>query len=89
MKKEAKLIMNDKTINLTNFENFMYLDYIENDVQINTNSTEVNGVDGVLAGASTFAPFELELRFIFSGVDIHGTLICLVRNTQYYQALLK
>ncbi|MDW3963685.1 phage tail family protein [Staphylococcus saprophyticus] len=71
MKKEAKLIMNDKTINLTDFENFMYLDYIENDVQINTNSTEINGIDGVLAGASTFAPFELELRFIFSGVDIH------------------
>lgn len=71
MKKEAKLIMNGKTINLTDFENFMYLDYIENDVQINTNSTEVNGVDGVLAGASIFAPFELELRFIFSGVDIH------------------
>lgn len=71
MKKEAKLIMNGKTINLTDFENFMYLDYIENDVQINTNSTEVNGVDGVLTGASTFAPFELELRFMFSGVDIH------------------
>ena len=26
---------------------------------------------GVLTGASTFAPFELELRFMFSGVDIH------------------
>lgn len=71
MKKEVKLITNDKTINLTDFENFMYLDYVENDVQINTNTTEINGVDGVLTGASTFAPFELELRFMFSGVDIH------------------
>lgn len=71
MKKEVKLIMNDKTINLTDFDNFMYLDYVENDVQINTNTTEINGVDGVLTGASTFAPFELELRFMFSGVDIH------------------
>ena len=71
MKKEVKLITNDKTINLTDFENFMYLDYVENDVQINTNTIEVNGVDGVLTGASTFAPFELELRFMFSGVDIH------------------
>ncbi|WP_063410292.1 phage tail domain-containing protein [Staphylococcus succinus] len=71
MKKEVKLITNDKTINLTDFENFMYLDYVENDVQINTNTTEINGVDGVLTGVSTFAPFELELRFMFSGVDIH------------------
>lgn len=71
MKKEVKLITNDKTINLTDFENFMYLDYVENDVQINSNTTEINGVDGVLTGASTFAPFELELRFMFSGVDIH------------------
>lgn len=71
MKKEVKLITNDKTINLTDFENFMYLDYVENDVQINTNTTEFNGVDGVLTGASTFAPFELELRFMFSGIDIH------------------
>ncbi|CRV14453.1 Phage-related protein [Streptococcus equi subsp. equi] len=70
MKKEVKLITNDKTINLTDFENFMYLDYVENDVQINSNTTEINGVDGVLTGASTFAPFELELNFIFSGVDI-------------------
>ncbi|MCY1039644.1 phage tail family protein, partial [Staphylococcus nepalensis] len=46
-------------------------DYIEDDVQINTNTTEINGVDGVLTGASTFAPFELELRFMFSGIDIH------------------
>ena len=71
MKKEVKLITNDKTINLTDFDNFMYLDYVENDVQINTNTTEINGVDGVLTGANTFAPFELELRFMFSGVDIH------------------
>lgn len=70
MKKEVKLIMNDKTINLTDFENFIYLDYVEDDVQINTNTTEINGVDGVLAGASNFAPFDLELNFIFSGVDI-------------------
>ena len=71
MKKEVKLITNDKTINLTDFDNFIYLDFVENDVQMNTNTTEINGVDGVLTGASTFAPFELELRFIFSGVDIH------------------
>ncbi|MGS0663831.1 phage tail domain-containing protein [Staphylococcus arlettae] len=70
MKKEVKLITNDKTINLTNFDNFIYLDFVENDVQMNTNTIEINGVDGVLTGASSFAPFDLELNFIFSGVDI-------------------
>lgn len=70
MKKEVKLITDDETINLTDFENFIYLDFVENDVQINTNTTEINGVDGVLTGASNFAPFDLELNFIFSGVDI-------------------
>ena len=70
MKKEVKLVTNGKTISLTDFENFMYLDFVENDVQINTNTTEINGIDGVLTGASNFAPFELELNFIFSGLDI-------------------
>ncbi|MCD8872132.1 phage tail domain-containing protein [Staphylococcus gallinarum] len=70
MKKEVKLITNDKTINLTDFDNFIYLDFVENDVQMNTNTTEINGVDGVLTGASNFAPFDLELNFIFLGVDI-------------------
>ena len=70
MNKEVKIITNDKTINLTDFDNFMFLDYVENDVQIKTDTVEVNGVDGVLTGASTFAPFELELNFAFSGVDI-------------------
>lgn len=70
MKKEVKLIMSDKTVDLTDFDNFIYLDFVENDVQINTNTTEINGIDGVLAGASNFAPFDLELNFVFSGVDI-------------------
>lgn len=70
MNKEVKIITNDKTINLTDFDNFMFLDYVENDVQIKTDTVEVNGVDGVLIGASTFAPFELELNFVFSGTDI-------------------
>lgn len=70
MKKEVKIITNDKTINLTDFDNFIYLDFVENDVQIKTNTTEINGMDGVLTGASNFAPFDLELNFVFSGVDI-------------------
>ncbi|MDT3959539.1 phage tail domain-containing protein [Staphylococcus kloosii] len=71
MKKEVKIITKDSTLNLTDLDNFIYLDFVENDVQITTNTTEVKGIDGVLTGASTFAPFELELNFVYSGVDIH------------------
>ena len=57
MKKEVKLITNDKTISLTDFDNFMYLDYVENDVQINTNTTEINGVDGSVNWGEYIRPF--------------------------------
>lgn len=70
MDKEVKLIMSDKTITLNN-EQFEYLDYVEDDVQTTTNTTEIKGTDGVIAGASNFAPFDLQLRFVFTGTDIH------------------
>lgn len=71
MKKEAKLITNNGIINLSDNDQFLYLDFVENDVQVKTNTTEINGIDGVLTGATSFAPFDLKLRFIFSGMDIH------------------
>lgn len=71
MEKIAKLITNNGTINLSDNDQFLYLDFVENDVQVKTNTTEINGIDGVLTGATSFAPFDLKLRFIFSGVDIH------------------
>lgn len=70
MDKEVKLIMKDKTIVLNN-EQFEFLDYVEDDVQTTTNTTEIKGTDGVIAGASNFAPFDLQLRFVFTGTDIH------------------
>lgn len=70
MDKEVKLIMKDKTIILNN-EQFEFLDYVEDDVQTTTNTTEIKGTDGVIAGASNFAPFDLQLRFVFTGTDIH------------------
>lgn len=69
MEKEVKLITDDRTINLTDFKNFIYLDFLEDDVQVQENNVEINGVDGVLPGAVTFAPFNLDLRFVFSGHD--------------------
>lgn len=70
MDKEVKLIMKDKTVILNN-EQFEFLDYVEDDVQTTTNTTEIKGTDGVIAGASNFAPFDLQLRFVFTGTDIH------------------
>lgn len=70
MDKEVKLIMKDKTVILNN-EQFEFLDYVEDDVQTTTNTTEIKGTDGVIAGASNFAPFDLQLRFVFRGTDIH------------------
>ncbi|WP_176745473.1 phage tail domain-containing protein, partial [Staphylococcus sp. HMSC056G08] len=69
MKKEVKLIFDNETINLTDNEGFIYMDFLEDDVQVQDNNIEINGVDGVLPGAITFAPFNLELRFIYSGID--------------------
>ncbi|MFQ3790842.1 phage tail domain-containing protein [Staphylococcus nepalensis] len=69
MKKEVELIFDNETIKLTNNEGFVYMDFLEDDVQVQDNNIEINGVDGVLPGAITFAPFNLELRFIYSGID--------------------
>lgn len=69
MKKEVKLIFDNETINLTDNEGFIYMDFLEDDVQVQDNNIEINGVDGVLPGAITFAPFNLELRFVYSGID--------------------
>lgn len=71
MNKWVKLITKDKTITLTDIEGLMYLDYNEEDVQLSTTTQEIKGVDGLLVGSNKFAPFKLNLNFVFSGVDIH------------------
>lgn len=70
MEKEVKIFNDDFNIKLTDIERFMYLDFLEDNVQVKENNVEINGVDGVLPGAITFAPFNLELRFIYSGLDV-------------------
>ncbi|MDN6423306.1 MAG: phage tail family protein [Tetragenococcus koreensis] len=39
-------------------------------MEVNENTTEINGTDGVLLGPATFGPFNLVLNFSFKGVDI-------------------
>ena len=70
MKKEIKIITDDETIVLTDLPGLLFLNSNEDDVQIKSNTQEVNGIDGLMVGSSTFAPFELELECVFSGQDV-------------------
>lgn len=38
-------------------------------MEVNENTTEINGTDGVLLGPATFGPFNLVLNFSFKGID--------------------
>ncbi|MFP5163879.1 phage tail family protein [Staphylococcus equorum] len=70
MEKWVKMLTNDESIVLTDILGIEYLDFEEEDVQMTSQTQEVNGVDGVMVGKSTFAPFKLSLNFVFQGVDI-------------------
>lgn len=70
MKKEIKIITDDETIMLTDLPGLFFLNSIEDDVQIKSNTQEVNGIDGLMVGSNTFSPFELELECVFSGQDV-------------------
>ena len=67
--KWVKIITEEGTFNLTENIGLMYLEFEEEDVETTTNLQEVKGVDGVIAGANTFAPFNLILRFVYIGTD--------------------
>lgn len=69
MKKEVKLFNDDFDIKLTDIPNLKFLDFIEEGVEVKANTTEVNGIDGVLMGPSSFGPFNLILNFSFKGQD--------------------
>ncbi|WP_336877645.1 phage tail family protein [Staphylococcus nepalensis] len=56
---------------ITDIPRLKFLDYNEEGVEVNANTTEINGTDGVLMGPTTFGPFNLVLRFFFSGTDKH------------------
>ncbi|HJF67086.1 MAG TPA: phage tail family protein [Staphylococcus kloosii] len=54
---------------MTDTPNLLFLDHIEEDVEVKANTTEINGTDGVLIGPTTFGPFNLVLNFSFKGLD--------------------
>ncbi|WP_210126677.1 phage tail domain-containing protein [Staphylococcus sp. GDY8P83P] len=69
MKKEVRLFNDNFDIKLTDTPYLRFLDHIEEDVEVNANTTEINGTDGVLMGPTTFGPFNLVLNFSFRGLD--------------------
>lgn len=67
--KWVKIITEEGTFNLTENTGLMYLEFEEEDVETTMNLQEVQGVDGAISGANTFAPFNLILRFAYVGTD--------------------
>lgn len=70
--KKVKMFNDNLNIELTNIPKLRFLDYEEEDVEINANTTEINGTDGVLMGPTTFGPFNLVLNFSYKDNDIKG-----------------
>lgn len=69
MKKEVKIFNDDFQYTLTDMPRLKFLDFNEEDVESNVETTEINGTDGVLMGPTTFGPFKLVLRFFYTGND--------------------
>ena len=69
MKKEVRLFNDNFDVKLTDTPNLLFLDHTEEGVEVNANTTEINGTDGVLMGPTTFGPFNLVLNFSFKGLD--------------------
>lgn len=69
MGKEVKLFNDDVSETITDIPNLRFLDFEEEGVEVQGNTLEVKGTDGVLLGPTTFGPFNLVLNFSFKGED--------------------
>ncbi|KXA43062.1 MULTISPECIES: distal tail protein Dit [Staphylococcus] len=69
MKKEARIFNNNIDYTITDIPNLKFLDFEEEGVEVQANTLEINGTDGVLLGPTTFGPFNLVLNFSFKGED--------------------
>ena len=85
MKKEVRLFNDNFDVKLTDTPNLLFLDHIEEDVEVKASTTEINGTDGVLMGPTTFGPFNLVLNFSFKGLDTKDLKLYKqkLRNTLY------
>ena len=70
--KKVKIFNDNINVELTDIPKLRFLDYEEEGVEVNANTTEINGTDGVLMGPTTFGPFNLILNFSYKDDDIKG-----------------
>lgn len=69
MTKKVSIFNDSFNYTLTDITNLEFLDYDEEGVEVQANTIENKGLDGVTIGPSTFGPFNLILRFVAIGVD--------------------
>lgn len=74
MPKEVKIFNDEFEYTITDISNLIYLDFDE-EIDVKSNTQEVNGTDGVLLGPTTFGPFNLTLNFAFKGVDTKDLIL--------------
>lgn len=68
--KWVKIITEEGSSVITDIEGLMYLDFTEEDVKTRINLREFEGIDGGKPSVNTFEPFNLILRFVYSGVNV-------------------
>ncbi|MDQ7129544.1 phage tail domain-containing protein [Mammaliicoccus sciuri] len=86
--KWVKLIMENETVNLLENDRFEFLGFDKPEINGKTEITEMNGVDGAKPSVTTFGPFEITLKFRYTGLDsIDLDLFCfeLEQKIQRYE----
>lgn len=68
--KEVRMFDNDSSFVITKMEGLKFLEAIEDDVEIETNSQSIQGTDGEIPGSINFGPFNIILRFSYKGIDV-------------------
>ncbi|MDW4228969.1 phage tail family protein [Staphylococcus saprophyticus] len=69
MTKTVQMFNDNFNYTLTDIKNLQFLDYDEEGVEVQANTIERKGKDGVGIGPSNFGPFNLILRFVYQGTD--------------------
>lgn len=67
--KWVKLMMENETVNLLENDRFDFLGFDKPEVNGKTEYKEFNAIDGALPSVTTFGPFELTLKFRYTGLD--------------------
>lgn len=71
MEKQVKIFNDNFSMSLTDNDDLKlrFLDFIEEDIEYRMELREIEGVDGGLPSAGSFAPFNLVMNFSYKGTD--------------------